>query len=260
MADEDFERFGQGGHVVFALHGWFVPENGWESLIPHLDGERYTYVFPDFRGYGARREVAGEHTIPEAASDVLALADRIGAERFSLVGHSMGGSVMQWVYADAPERVRALVGIAPVPAAGLPVDDEGWALLTRAADEPTSRRAIIDFSTGHRNPGAWLDGMVEHSLQHCDKQAFADYLTAWAKTDFHERIEGAQVPIKVIVGEHDPALGEDTMLATFARWYPKLEIEVLADAGHYPTDEIPVTTATVPFVTNPTTATAIRLA
>jgi len=243
VVNDDFVRFGQGGHVVLVLHGWFGSANAWESLTPHLDGDRYSYVFANFRGYGARRNVAGEHTISEAASDVLALAGELGVDRFSLVGHSMGGSVMQWVYADAPERVRAMVGISPVPASGVPFDEQTWQLFAGAAEDPANRRAIIDFTTGGRHPDAWLDGMVLHSLENSDKAAFGDYLEAWAKTDFHERIEGAEVPIKVLVGENDPALGEQTMLTTFAQWYPKLEIEVLADAGHYAADEIPVTTA-----------------
>ena len=57
-------------------------------------------------------------------------------------------------------------------------------------------------------------------------------------------IEGSQVPVKVIVGEHDPALGEPTMQATFARWYPHCEIEVFANAGHYAMEETPVVLAT----------------
>ncbi|NKQ54066.1 alpha/beta hydrolase [Amycolatopsis sp. K13G38] len=243
MVNEDFVRFGQGGHLVLVLHGWFGSAGAWGSLIPHLDGDRYTYVFANYRGYGARQHVEGEHTVAEAAADVLALADRLDADRFSLVGHSMGGSIMQWVYADAPQRVRCLVGISPVPAGGVPFDEETWQLFSSAAEESASRRAIIDFTTGGRHPDAWLDGMVIHSLEHSDTAAFGDYLRAWAKTDFHERIEGAEVPIKVLVGENDPALGEQTMLATFAKWYPNFEIEVLADAGHYAADEIPVTTA-----------------
>ncbi|TNC24572.1 alpha/beta fold hydrolase [Amycolatopsis alkalitolerans] len=238
-----YERTGTGEHVVLVLHGWFGSANAWDNLIPHLDTGRFTYVFANNRGYGARKGEPGEHTIAEVASDVLALADELGASRFSLVGHSMGGSVMQWVYADAPERVRSLVGVSPVPASGVPFDEETWQLFAGAAENPGNRRAIIDFTTGHRHHGGWLDEMVRHSEENSDKSAFAAYLDAWARTDFHDRIAGAEVPIKVFAGEHDPALGEQTMLATFAQWYPKLELEVLPDAGHYAADEVPVTLA-----------------
>lgn len=241
---EDVGRVGGGEHAVIALHGWFGSGAAWRPVWPYLDGSAYSYVFPDYRGYGTRRGIAGEYTLAEAAADVLATADALGLERFSLLGHSMGGTVMQRVYADAPDRVRAMVGVSPVPAGGVPFDEQGWGLFSAAAGDPGSRRAIIDLTTGNRLSGVWLDAMVRHSLDNSDEKAFGAYLEAWAKTDFHAEIAGADVPIKVIVGEHDPALGEQTMLATFAKWYPRLDLEVFGNAGHYAIDETPVALAT----------------
>ena len=51
---------------------------------------------------------------------------------------------------------------------------------------------------------------------------------------------GSDVPIKVIVGENDPALSADVMRATYQNWYPKLELEIFGNAGHYAIDETPV--------------------
>lgn len=239
------ERGEAGDHPVIGLHGWFGSATAWRPLQPYLDRSRFHYVFPDCRGYGARKSEPGQHSLAEAAADVLALADGLGFDRFSLIGHSMGGAVMQRVLADAPDRVRALVGVSPVPASGVPFDDQTWQLFAGAAAAPGNRRAIIDFTTGNRLSGVWLDAMVRHSLEHSDQQAFADYLHAWATTDFHTEIEGNPVPVKVIVGEHDPALGEPAMRDTFAKWYPHCEIEVLANAGHYAIDETPVALVTV---------------
>lgn len=244
VADGDYERLGNGQHAVFALHGWFGSAGAWHALRPHLDGSEFTYVFPNYRGYGARRGVTGDYSIAESAGDVVALADELGCTEFSLIGHSMGGTVMQRVLADAPQRVRSLVGVAPVPASGVPFDEQSWQLFSAAPDDPGSRRAIIDFTTGNRLTGVWLDAMVRHSEDNSDREAFAAHLRAWANTDFHTEIEGSEVPIKVIAGEHDPALGAETLRATFGQWYPKLELEVMPNAGHYPIDETPVALAT----------------
>ncbi|MGW1680032.1 alpha/beta fold hydrolase [Saccharopolyspora sp. NPDC002376] len=238
------EEIGAGQHPVIALHGWFGSGAAWWPLHPHLDGSRFRYVFPDYRGYGERIDEPGTHTLEEAARDVLALADELGFDRFSLIGHSMGGAVMQRVLADAPQRVRAMVGISPVPASGVPFDDQGWALFTGAVEETGNRRAIIDLTTGNRLTGVWLDATVRHSLEHSDRQAFGDYLTAWAKADFHTEIQDNPVPVKVIVGEHDPALGAATMQATFQQHYPNCALDTLSNAGHYAIDETPVALAT----------------
>lgn len=240
----DTQRVGTGEHTVLVLHGWFGSSRSWQALLPYLDRAAFSYVFLDSRGYGERRGEAGRYSVAESAGDVLAAADRMGVERFSLLGHSMGGSVMQRVYADAPDRVRALVGVSPVPAGGVPFDEQSWQLFSSAADSPDSRRAIIDFTTGNRLTATWLDAMVQHSLDNSDRDAFAAYLPAWARTDFHTEIKGADVPIQVIAGAHDPALGTETMQATFGAWYPNLELETFPDAGHYAMDESPVALAT----------------
>ncbi|GAB3274329.1 alpha/beta fold hydrolase [Parasphingorhabdus pacifica] len=244
MADEDYERFGNGSHAVLALHGWFGSATCWGALRPHLNGAEFSYAFPNYRGYGSRRAVEGDYSIAESARDVLAAADDLGFDRFSLVGHSMGGSVMQRVLVDAPERVRALVGVAPVPASGVPFDEQGWELFSGAAEDPGSRRAIVDFTTGNRLTGVWLDEVVEHSVRNSEPHAVAGHLRAWAKTDFRDEVDGNPVPIKTILGEHDPAMPEEMIRKTFGKWYPNLEVEVMRNAGHYAIDEVPVALAT----------------
>jgi len=193
----------------------------------------------DYRGYGGSRGLSGRYTMEEIASDALALADRLGWQRFSLVGHSMGGMAIQRVLADAPARVERLVAITPVPASGVPFDEHTWAFFASAARSPEARKAIIDNTTGKRLSGWWLDRMVRHSIENSTEEAFAAYLVAWARTDFADRVKGSAVPVKVIVGENDPALNAEFMRATYLAWYPNAEMEVIANAGHYPMDETP---------------------
>src|ERR1700753_3618450 len=95
---------GSGDHHVIALHGWFGSALGWGHLPGYLNTAQFTYAFPDLRGYGSRRDEPGEFTMAEAAADALALADRLGWERFSLVGHSMSGGAIQHVLAHGPHR------------------------------------------------------------------------------------------------------------------------------------------------------------
>jgi pimeloyl-ACP methyl ester carboxylesterase len=235
---------GSGDTKVICLHGWFGSSTGWGAFPEYLDGERFTYAFPDYRGYGERKDEPGEHTMAEISADTLALADDLGWDTFDLVGHSMGGMAVQRVLADAPDRVRKIVAISPVPAGGVPFDEQSWGLFSSAAADDGSRAAIIDFTTGNRLTRTWIDAVVAHSVERSTREAFGEYLLAWAKTDFADEIAGRDCAVKVIVGEHDPALGEDTMRATFLQHYPKCELEVLPNAGHYAMFETPVALAT----------------
>lgn len=236
---------GSGPNKVICLNGWLGHARGWGPLLHSLDTRHFCYAFMDYRGYGARQGSGGPYTIAQIAHDTLALADHLGWAQFSLIGHSMGGSAIQHVLADAPERVQALVGITPVPASGAPFDDAGWAFFSSAARDPAARRSIIDLTTGNRLTGVWLDAMVKASVAHSDVEAFEAYLTAWSKTDFAARIQGRTTPVLVVAGEHDPALGAETCKATWLQHYPGARLEVMANAGHYPMDETPVALATV---------------
>jgi pimeloyl-ACP methyl ester carboxylesterase len=113
-------------------------------------------------------------------------------------------------------------------------------LFSAAANDPATRRAIIDLTTGNRLPARWLDAMVDASVAHSDSGAVGDYLTAWAKTDLVDRILGKTLPVLVLAGENDPALGADTCRATWLQHYPQGRVQVLANAGHYPMEETPL--------------------
>ena len=233
-------RVGDGPHHVIAVHGWFADRGAYEGVLRALDRETFSYAVPDLRGYGEARGAEGEFTTEEAAADLLALADALGWDRFSLVGHSMGGKVAQRVLALAPGRVRRIVGVSPVPASALTFTEESRALFAQADKNPANRRAIIDFTTGNRHPDAWLDAMVRTSEEVADPGAFGSWFSSWADEDFRDRVEGAELPVRVVVGAYDPELNADAMRATWLAWYPNADMVELAGAGHYPADETPL--------------------
>jgi len=235
---------GTGAHKVIALHGWFADRHGFAPMESMLTGGDFTYAFMDCRGYGGMKDVPGSYTMDEIAEDTLALADALEWKEFSLIGHSMGGKAIQRVLTRAPSRVSKLVALTPVPASGVPFDEQGWALFSGAAENPANRYGIIDFTTGNRLSKTWVDRMVAYSLECSTRAAFAAYLLAWAKTDFSADVKGLPHPVKVVVGANDPALNADVMKATYLAWFPNAEMEVMPNAGHYPMHETPVALAT----------------
>ena len=236
---------GTGDHHVLALHGWFGSARGWGSLPDFLNGADFSYAFPDLRGYGERKGEDGEFTMAEAAADAIALADELGWDSFSVVGHSMSGVAVQHILLQAPDRVRRLVGIAAVPGSGVQFGDEAWRLFSSAAISPQSRAAIVDFATGARLSPVFVESIVRHSLDNSDSGAFGTYLDSWANADIVAQVKGNQVPVKVIAGEHDPSLSAEVMEHTWLEHYPNAELEVIRGSGHYPMYESPVILATI---------------
>ncbi|MCT4351950.1 alpha/beta hydrolase [Streptomyces sp. Je 1-79] len=239
-----YDVVGSGPRRALVLHNWFGDRTSFDPLRPHLNGDTGTYAFLDCRGYGEAIDAEGAFTMEEVAADALAVADHLGWDSFSVIGHSMGGKAAQLMLLDAPTRVRSLIGISPVSAAGFPMDPESWELFAGAADEPGNRRVIIDTTTGGRYDDAWLAALVKRSTERSSPTAFRAYLDSWSRTDFHHRVKDNRTPVLLVVGAHDPALGADAMAAGWLQWYPNARLAVLAEAGHYAPEESPRELAT----------------
>ncbi|MGI9155450.1 MAG: alpha/beta fold hydrolase [Marmoricola sp.] len=238
------KRVGEGDHAVVCLHGWFGSAEGWGYLPEVVDQLRFSYWFPEMRGYGARRDETGDYTMKEYAADALAAVDELGLDRFSVLGHSMGGKAAACLLALAQDRVRALVGVAPVAPAPVPLDEAGRGLFFGAPESDQNRRAIIDFTTGGRNSGAWLDDMVSFSRASSTEAAFAGAVESWVNDDYLEDVGRPETPIACLVGENDPAMSAEVMRQSWMQIYPHVELVELPSCGHYPMYETPVWLAT----------------
>lgn len=101
--------------TVIFLHGWGGGASAFLFCAERLK-EEFRCVLVDFPGFGESDEPPVPWTVGDYAAEVVALADRLGATEFALVGHSFGGRVALETAAEHPERVRSL---ALVDSAGL---------------------------------------------------------------------------------------------------------------------------------------------
>ena len=245
---------GSGKEKVLVLHGWFGDYEVWSPAFNALDKSTFTYVFMDYRGYGKSRDMKGEYSMKEIASDAISLANDLEIENFHVIGHSMGGMAMQRLILDINDhkRVKSAVGIDPVPACGGQLDEQSWALFEGAIKNDENRYGILDLTTGNRNSTQWLNYMVERSRASTTESAYTGYLNAWVKENFEAEAKGLDTPTLVCVGEHDLAITKEAMEGTYLAWLPNSKLKIIANAGHYPMQEAPVNLATVmeTFISN----------
>ena len=101
----------EGDPLLMLLHGFPEFWWAWRKQITPLAEAGYHVVVPDMRGYNesdAPQEVAAYH-IDTLATDVVAIADAFGADRFHFVGHDWGAVIGWWVAAKHPGRLKRVV-------------------------------------------------------------------------------------------------------------------------------------------------------
>ena len=95
------------GRPLLLLHGWPEFWLTWEPVMTRLSG-RFTLYAPDLRGFGDSDKPDGLFGPDQQASDMLALMDALGLKQAGIVGHDVGGALMQPLARQAPDRIAGL--------------------------------------------------------------------------------------------------------------------------------------------------------
>lgn len=236
------KTIGDGPDHVIALHGWFADHRAYASIFDILDTDRFTYAFPDIRGYGRSRAMAGDYTIGEVAQDALALADHLGWDKFHIIGHSMGGKAAQKVAIDGGSRVKSAVALTPVPAPAMPVDEATFHFFSEVCRSDDTALALIGDSVGQRLTATWMKRLLAGARETARPEAFRAYMQSFIRDDLSAGSAAVTCRILALAGEHDNGVRKEMVAEVFPQLFPNAEVtvEVLSNAGHYPMDEIPV--------------------
>jgi pimeloyl-ACP methyl ester carboxylesterase len=105
------------GEPILFLHGFPESHRTWRHQLDGL-ADGYRVYAPDQRGFAASDKPEGveNYETDKIVADVMALADALGLDHFTLAGHDWGGAVA-WTAALAhPLRIKRLVIVnAPHP-------------------------------------------------------------------------------------------------------------------------------------------------
>ena len=156
---------GRGPGVVF-LGGFMSDMTGEKATA--LDGfcrrRGHAFLRFDYRGHGASGGRFEESVLSDWLADTLAALDRLTEGPQVLVGSSMGGWLMLLAALARPERVHALIGIAPAPdfvlrmEAGLTADQQ------EALDEQGFFLRPSEYGDG---PYTITKALIEDGKRHC---------------------------------------------------------------------------------------------
>lgn len=136
--------------LLILLHGALDHARSWDWTARML-AKDYHVVAPDLRGHGdSSWSAQGSYAMADFVYDLAQLIDQIGRDKVTLVGHSLGGSLVlryAGLFPDRVERLVAIEGLGITPdrlkeKMALPVPDQWneWIESRRASARRAPRR------------------------------------------------------------------------------------------------------------------------
>lgn len=96
------------------VHGWLSHAGFWKQTLEAFQDTHYCVAI-DLLGHGlSDKPDNGDYSIPAQARRVLSLVDKLNIQRFTWIGHSMGGQIGIYTAIHHPERLERLVSVAGV--------------------------------------------------------------------------------------------------------------------------------------------------
>ena len=107
------------GFPLVLVHGFLGSSIMWQPQIEHLK-RYYRVITPDLPGFGKSKKIKPHNNINSMAKTVLNCLKEKQIEKFYLLGHSMGGMIVQEMAKLAGEKIIKLICYGTGPIGNIP--------------------------------------------------------------------------------------------------------------------------------------------
>jgi pimeloyl-ACP methyl ester carboxylesterase len=251
-ARTNYVEMGEGTPLLF-VHGLSGCWQNWLENIPHF-AQTHRVIALDLPGFGASPMPPWQLTIPAYGRFLRDFCERLGVDRCSLVGNSMGGFIASEVAITDPERVDDLTLVS---AAGIT-----WARSRREPAEMLARvgRAAAPlvlrfemsairrprfrhqaFAGVFHNPNKLRRELLwENVVPAFNSPGYFDSMRNLVGYDIRDRLEEIGVPTLIVWGRNDRVVPVPAALSYKKRIGDNAELVIFDGCGHVPMMERPV--------------------
>ncbi len=229
---------GQGPDLIM-LHGWSMHSAVWHDLAENL-AQNFTLHLVDLPGHGQSDWQSGALELDNVINN---LANELPKSAYWL-GWSLGGLISIAFAECFPDRVKKLILMSATPCF---VQFKDWSNAMNASvfklfadnldddQAVTLQRFLLLQARGSRHSRDTIRLLTQQLT--IEKPPVAEALQAGLKLlieiDLRTQFAALQCPLKMILGDRDTLIPKQ-MLEDARRLNPRLEICLLAGAGHAP--------------------------
>jgi pimeloyl-ACP methyl ester carboxylesterase len=239
-----YRQWGSGAIPVVFVHGYSLSLTTWDRVGGKLPA-RYTGYAYDLRGFGDS-EHSGSYSYETHARDMLAFLDAMKLDRAVIVGHSLGGNILQEFVLKHPTRVRAMVladAAARVIAPPDPVANRVAERLALYGDAAANRKVFeigVPRYFDKKNVTATeIEDWIQVGLK-ADTNALKDMLAAnySLKPIPAAEFSVLRMPVLIVNGVHD-VFSTPEHVKAMTEAMPHATVTLIDAAGHTPMWEKP---------------------
>ena len=229
---------------VVLLHGWGASAYNYRAILAPLARAGFRVLAPDLRGHGWSETTlpAGAWTRQAMVDWVHRLLDALGAGRCVLVGQSIGGAIALDAAASMPDRVAAVVLLAPIGFS--PVRRVRLARWLRWWHPARTPRWLVSIMLRriYGTRGQWSQrDLDQYWMPLRRRDVMSAILQSAREFDFTLRDPGsADLAGRMTVrfGERDRLIPHAAAMR-HARRFEGADAAVLPGVGHVPAEEVP---------------------
>lgn len=252
-ARANYVELGSGPPLVL-VHGLSGAWQSWLEQIPHF-AKTHRVIAVDLPGFGGSPMPPWEISISAYGRFVRDFIEKLGIERASLVGNSMGGFIATELAITEPNRVDDLTLVSAAGITYARARREPAAVIGRLAVAAAPVALRFQMS-GIRRPGlrrAAYQGvfhdpnsirpelLYENTVPALTSSpGYYDALTTLWGYDIRHRLEEIEVPTLIVWGRNDRIVPVPAALAYRKRIGDNAELEIFDECGHVPQMERPV--------------------
>jgi pimeloyl-ACP methyl ester carboxylesterase len=228
-----YEERGEGPETLLFVHGY---SGGWVRYEPVMKllppGIRSIAV--DLRGAGESDKPATGYEMKDFSDDLAAFAGAIGISNFTLVGHSMGGSVAYQFAIDHGDLLKGVVFVTPAGADGIsaPSDEMFAEQAKRQADRAYSI-SVEEKKQFYRPVPEWMYEQSAITLENTSPAFLREAWWAMTNLRLGDRLVEITAPALMIGADHDESIRVDMVVSDYER-IPNCGLYVFARCNHWP--------------------------